>query len=217
MFLKRQNQGCNSTFQLKKRRKIRRKFLVVFGKTFPEFPENFLPKFPEIFLLLLFLKNKIRAVTCVSSSENAGKSGGKFPGIFPEKVFHDLLKFPRISEFPEFPEISQGNLTETITLYNMKIPILELQYRVIQNVLKIRGSFSCRKFPDVCLLCVVKLSGHYEIYFRDTGFVCTTQPSMRKICAVTCGYACRTRNVGELYPAGTSDIVSIIFQHVKQN
>ena len=88
-------------FQLKKRRKIRRKFLVVFGKNFPEFPENFLPKFPEIFWILLLLKNKIRAVTCVSSPENTGKSGGKFPGIFPEKISRHFPEFPEMSEFPE--------------------------------------------------------------------------------------------------------------------
>ena len=86
-------------FKLKKRRKIRRKFLVVFGKNFPEFPENFLPKFIEIFLILFFLKDKIRAVTPVSSPENAGKSGGKFPDIFPEKIFRHFPEFSEISEF----------------------------------------------------------------------------------------------------------------------
>jgi hypothetical protein len=94
-------------FQLKKRRKIRRKFLVVFRKNFPEFPENFLPKFPEISLIFNFLKDKIRAVICVSSPENTGKSGGKFPGIFPEKLFRHFPEFSGISEFSEFPEISQ--------------------------------------------------------------------------------------------------------------
>ena len=73
-------------FQLKKRRKIRGKLLGVFGKNFPEFTENFLPKFLEIFLILFFLKDKISAVTCVSSPENAGKSGGKFPEISREKT-----------------------------------------------------------------------------------------------------------------------------------
>ena len=79
-----------------------RKFLVVFGKNFPEFPENFLPKFLEIFLIFNFLKVKIRAVPCVSSPENAGKSGGKFPGIFPEKSSRHFPEFSGISEFPEF-------------------------------------------------------------------------------------------------------------------
>ena len=92
-------------FQLKKRRKIRRKFLVVFGKNFLEFPENFLPKFPEISWIFNFLKNKIRAVTLVSFPENAGKSGGKFPGIFPEKIFRRFPEFPEISEFPKIVEI----------------------------------------------------------------------------------------------------------------
>ena len=88
-------------FQLKKRRKIRRKFLVVFGKTFPEFPENVLPKSIEVFLILLFLKNKIRAVACVSSPENVGKSGGRFPGISREKISRHFPKFSGISKFPE--------------------------------------------------------------------------------------------------------------------
>jgi hypothetical protein len=52
-------------------------------------------------LISLFLKNKIRAVTCVSSPENAGKSGGKFPGISREKIFRHFPEFPGISEFPE--------------------------------------------------------------------------------------------------------------------
>ena len=100
MFLKRQNQGCNNTFQLKKRRKIRGKFPDVFGENFPEFPENFLPKFLEIFLILFFLKDKIKAVTLVSSPENPGKSGGKFPGISREKLSRYFPEFPEISEFP---------------------------------------------------------------------------------------------------------------------
>ena len=37
------------------------------------------------------------------SPENAGKSGGKFPGIFPEKTFRH---FPEFSEISEFLEIS---------------------------------------------------------------------------------------------------------------
>ena len=97
-------------FQLKKRRKIRRKFLDVFGENFPEFPGNFLPKFPEISWIFNFLKYKIRAVTCVSSPENTGKSGGKFPGIFPEKIFRHFPEFPDISEFPEISEISRESL-----------------------------------------------------------------------------------------------------------
>jgi hypothetical protein len=52
-------------------------------------------------LILLFLKAKIRAVTVVSSPENTGKSGGKFPGIFPEKISRHFPEFPGISEFPE--------------------------------------------------------------------------------------------------------------------
>ena len=126
MFLKGQNQGCNNTFQLKKRRKIRRKFLVVFGKNFLEFPENFLPKFPEISLVFNFLKDKISAVACDSSPENTGKSGGKFPGIFPEKISRHFPEFLRISEFPEFPEISWSNLTKMLYVVNIKSIILAL-------------------------------------------------------------------------------------------
>ena len=97
-------------FQLKKRRKIRRNFLVVFGKNFPEFPENFLPKFPEIFLILFFLKGKISAVTLVSYPENTGKSGGKIPGIFPEKIFRHFPEFPEFRNFPKFWEIVLNDL-----------------------------------------------------------------------------------------------------------
>jgi hypothetical protein len=80
--------------QLKKRRKIRGKFPDVFGKNFPEFPENFLPEFSEISLSFTFLKNKIRAVTRVSSPENPGKSGGKISRNFPGENFPT---FSRIS------------------------------------------------------------------------------------------------------------------------
>ena len=90
---------------IKKRRKFRRKFRDVFGENFPEFPENFLPKFPEIALIFSFLKDKISAVSCVASTKNVCKSGGKFPGIFPEKVFRYFPGFPGISEFPEIAEI----------------------------------------------------------------------------------------------------------------
>jgi hypothetical protein len=107
-------------FHLKKRRKLRRKFLVVFGKNFPEFPENSLPKFYEISLSFNFLKNKIRAVTGVSSPENTGKSGGKFPGIFPEKVFRDFPEFPGISKFSEFRETSGENLTKMLCYTTLK-------------------------------------------------------------------------------------------------
>jgi hypothetical protein len=51
-------------------------------------------------LILLFLKDKIRAVALFSSPENTGKSGGKFPGIFPEKISRRFPEFPDISEFP---------------------------------------------------------------------------------------------------------------------
>jgi hypothetical protein len=62
-------------------------------------------------LILLFLKNKIKAATCVSSPENTGKSGGKFPGIFLEKLARHFSEFPEIPEFSEFSEICQENLT----------------------------------------------------------------------------------------------------------
>ena len=72
------------------------------GKNFSEFPGNVLPKFIEILLILFFLKDKISAVTYVSFSENTGKYGGKFPGIFPEKIFRHFPEFPEISELSEF-------------------------------------------------------------------------------------------------------------------
>jgi hypothetical protein len=59
-------------------------------------------------LILFFLKDKISAVAGVSSPENTGKSGGKFPGIFPEKLFRHFHEFSGISEFREFPEISRN-------------------------------------------------------------------------------------------------------------
>jgi hypothetical protein len=104
---KRQNQGCNIRFNPKKRRKIRGKFPDVFGENFPEFPGNFLPKFLEISWILLFLKDKIRAVACVSSPENPGKSGGNFPGKFSPEIFR-RRNFPTFSRNfpPKFPEIS---------------------------------------------------------------------------------------------------------------
>ena len=85
-----------------------------------KFPGNFLPKFPEISWIFSFLKDKIKAVTCVTSPENAGKSGGKFPGIFPEKIFRHFPEFPEISKFPKFPEISRENLARRLLLYNNK-------------------------------------------------------------------------------------------------
>ena len=60
------------------------------------------------------LKNKIRAVTCVSSPENTGKSGGKFPGIFPEKIFRRFPEFPRISEVLEISRNFLGKSYENV-------------------------------------------------------------------------------------------------------
>jgi hypothetical protein len=50
--------------------------------------------------MLNFLKDKTRALTCVASPENTGKSGGKFPGIFPEKTSRHFPEFPGISKIP---------------------------------------------------------------------------------------------------------------------
>jgi hypothetical protein len=72
-------------------------------------------------LILLFLKNKIRAVTLVSSPENTGKSGGKFPEIFPVKISRHFPEWIVISEFPEFPKISWENLTKIVVVHNIKI------------------------------------------------------------------------------------------------
>jgi hypothetical protein len=156
MFLKRQNYGCNSRFQLKKRRKIRRKFLVVFGKNFPEFPENFLPKFIEIFLIFLFLKDKISAVTCVSSPENAGKSGGNFPGIFPEKISRHFPEFPRISKFPKISQYVSRKSYENngVACYKknnfsavvFSVHVLHLNY---MEVFSVRTSKFSVNFPEV--------------------------------------------------------------------
>jgi hypothetical protein len=71
-------------------------------------------------LIFNFLKNKIRAVTCVASPENAGKSRGKFPGIFPEKISRHFSEFLEISEFPEIWEIYQENRREVLGLNNNK-------------------------------------------------------------------------------------------------
>jgi hypothetical protein len=125
----------------KKRRKIRGKFPDVFRENFPEFLGNFLPKFFEISWIFNFLKDKFRAVTCVSSPENAGKSGGKFPGIFPEKISRHFHEFPEISEFPEFSEISRENLTKMkyyATIEN-KFSAVSLRCMLLQSKM---GEFS---------------------------------------------------------------------------
>ena len=95
-------------FPLKKRRKIRGKFPDVFRENFPEFPGDFLPKFIEISLIFNFLKDKITAVTRVSSPENIGKSRRKFPEIFPENISRHFPKFPEFRNFLKFPEIFLG-------------------------------------------------------------------------------------------------------------
>jgi hypothetical protein len=64
-------------------------------------------------LILLFLKNKIRAVTLVSFPENAGKSGGDFPGIFPEKISRHFPEFSGISDFLEISRNFSGESSET--------------------------------------------------------------------------------------------------------
>jgi hypothetical protein len=77
-------------------------------------------------LILLFLKNKIRAVTLVSYPENTGKSGGKFPGIFLEKISRHFPEFLGISEFPEISRNFIDQSYENATLKNIKKTILAL-------------------------------------------------------------------------------------------
>ena len=132
MFLKRQNQGCNIRFHQKNTEKFGENFPTFFGENFPEFPENVLPKFPEISSIFNFLKDKIRAVTLFSSPENTGKSGGKFPGIFPEKIFRQFPEFSEFRNFPKFPEISRENPTKMLLLYSIKIKILALYHCVLK-------------------------------------------------------------------------------------
>ena len=66
------------------------------------------------------------AVTIGLSPENAGKSGGKFPDIFPEKTFRHFPEFSGISAFHEISEISQYSLVILIIPQYMKSIILAL-------------------------------------------------------------------------------------------
>ena len=95
-------------------------------RNFPEFSRNFLPKFPEISWILTFLKDKIRAVALMSSPENTGKSGGKFPEISPGKIPRRFLEFHKIGKFPGITWNHSEDLTRTKYVHNIKSTILGL-------------------------------------------------------------------------------------------